>query len=95
MPSVQYYESLSDDELLDQVKYGQPSRELLTAVGYRLEELIQTEVNAEFRQWEHRQEIDNLNIELSASRQTVDDLLETVRELRDTIDNLKGNSDER
>lgn len=95
MPSVQYYESLSDDELFDQVKYGQPSRELMTAVGYRLEELIQTEVNAEFRQWEHEREVKDLTDELAASRQTVDDLLETVRELRDTIDNLKGNSDER
>lgn len=90
MPSVQYYEDLSDEALLEAAKYERCTPELMKAVANRLDDLIEAVAKNEFREWDYESKLDGLAGMLSASQQTVDDLLETVRELREEIDTLKG-----
>ena len=90
MPSVQYYENLSDDELIDAAKYGVLSKELMDAMTYRLDEALRVAANVDFQEWEYKQKIEDLADDLALSRQAQDDLTETIRELRDEIDKLKG-----
>jgi hypothetical protein len=90
VPSVQYYSDLSDDELLDAAKYGPFNREVFMAVTERLDEALMTLGKFDFRQWQNEGKINELSEYLAIVAEVNDDLLTTIRDLRNEIDKLKG-----